>query len=60
MRRFFALDLMIKDVLIANDLIRKMSINEPLSKNVLEYLIKSSKIIDQNSDHTEVYKIFNE
>ena len=56
----FALDLMIKDVLIANDLIRKMSINEPLSKNVLEYLIKSSKIIDKNSDHTEVYKIFNE
>ena len=54
----FALDLMIKDVLIANSLIKKMTINDPLSINVLEYLKKSLKILNRNSDHTEVFKIF--
>ena len=56
----FALDLMIKDVSIADRLIKKMSINEPLSKNVLEYLTKSLKNLNKNSDHTEVFKIFRE
>ena len=53
----FALDLMIKDVSIADQLIKKMSSDNPLSKQVLEYLEKSYKIVGKNSDHTEVFKI---
>ena len=53
----FALDLMIKDVSIANQLIKKMSSDNPLSKQVLEYLEKSYKIVGKNSDHTEVFKV---
>ena len=53
----FALDLMIKDVSIADQLIKKMSSDNPLSKQVLEYLEKSYKIVGQNSDHTEVFKV---
>ena len=53
----FALDLMIKDVSIADQLIKKMSSNNPLSKQVLEYLEKSYKILGKNSDHTEVFKV---
>ena len=48
----------IKDVSIANSLIRKMSTDKPLSKNVLKYLIKSLKVLKKSPDHTEVYKIF--
>ena len=53
----FALDLMIKDVSIADQLIKKMSSDNPLSKQVLEYLKKSYKIVGKNSDHTEVFKV---
>ena len=53
----FALDLMIKDVSIADQLIKKMSSDNPLSKQVLEYLEKSFKIVGKNSDHTEVFKV---
>ena len=53
----FALDLMIKDVSIADQLIKKMSSDNPLSKQVLEYLEKSYEIVGKNSDHTEVFKV---
>ena len=53
----FALDLMIKDVSIADQLIKKMSSDNPLSKQVLEYLEKSYRIVGKNSDHTEVFKV---
>ena len=53
----FALDLMIKDVSIADQLIKKMSSDNPLSKQVLEYLEKSYRILGENSDHTEVFKV---
>ena len=53
----FTLDLMIKDVSIADQLIKKMSLDNPLSKQVLEYLEKSHKILGKNSDHTEVFKV---
>ena len=53
----FALDLMIKDVSIADQLIKKMSSDNPLSKQVLEYLQKSYEIVGKNSDHTEVFKV---
>ncbi len=53
----FALDLMIKDVSIANELVKKMSSDNPLSRNVLDYLKKSYKLLENNSDHTEIYKI---
>ena len=53
----FALDLMIKDVSIADQLIKKMSSDNPLSNQVLEYLEKSYRILGKNSDHTEVFKV---
>ena len=53
----FTLDLMIKDVSIADQLIKKMSSDNPLSNQVLEYLEKSYKILGKNSDHTEVFKV---
>ena len=53
----FALDLMIKDVSIADQLIKKMSSDNPLSKQVLEYLEKSYRMLGKNSDHTEVFKV---
>ncbi len=53
----FALNLMIKDVSIADQLIKIMSSDNPLSTNVLKYLKKSYEIIGDQSDHTEVYKI---
>lgn len=53
----FALNLMIKDVSIADQLIKIMSSDNPLSTNVLTYLKKSYEIIGDQSDHTEVYKI---
>ena len=53
----FALDLMIKDVSIAHQLIQKMSSDNPLSKQVLAYLENSYKILGKNSDHTEVFKV---
>ena len=53
----FALNLMIKDVSIADQLIKIMSSDNPLSTNVLKYLKRSYEIIGDQSDHTEVYKI---
>ena len=54
----FALDLMVKDVSIADGLIKKLTNANPLSENVLSYLIASLDSLGKNSDHTEVYKIF--
>ncbi len=52
----FALDLMVKDVSIANSLIRDLSSDKPFSNDVLNHLSESLKILDGNPDHTEVYK----
>ena len=52
----FALDLMVKDVTIANSLVRDLSSDEPFSNNVLNHLSESLKVLGSNSDHTEVYK----
>ncbi len=54
----FALDLMVKDVSIADAIIKKLTNEKPLSENVLKYLIFSLKKLGYKSDHTEVYKIF--
>ena len=53
----FALDLMVKDVSIADGLIKKLTNTNPLSENVLSYLISSLDSLGKNSDHTEVYKV---
>ena len=55
----FALDLMVKDVSIANGLIKEHTSDEPLSENVSDYLSKALNILGNNPDHTEVYKILN-
>ena len=52
----FALDLMVKDVTIANSLIKDISSNKPLSNDVLSHLSESLKLLGGNPDHTEVYK----
>ena len=52
----FALDLMVKDVSIANSLIRDLSSDRPLSNDVLNHLSEALKVLDGNPDHTEVYK----
>ena len=52
----FALDLMVKDVTIANSLIKGLSSNKPLSNDVLSHLSESLKVLGGNPDHTEVYK----
>ena len=46
-----------KKVEVADKLIKKMSSDNQLSKQVLEYLEKSYKILGKNSDHTEVFKV---
>ena len=53
----FALDLMVKDVTIANSLIRDISSNKPLSNDVLSYLSEALRTLEGNPDHTEVYKV---
>ena len=53
----FALDLMVKDVSIANSLIKEMASDNPLSENVSQYLSDSLQKLGNNSDHTEVYKV---
>ena len=53
----FALDLMVKDVSIADSLIKDLSADKPLSENVSNYLSKSLAELGKNSDHTEVYKV---
>ena len=52
----FALDLMVKDVSIANSLIRDLSSEKPLSSDVLSHLSEALRILEGNPDHTEVYK----
>ena len=52
----FALDLMVKDVSIANSLIRDLSSEEPFSNDVLNHLSEALKVLGDNPDHTEVYK----
>jgi len=52
----FALDLMVKDVTIANSLIKGLSSNKPLSNDVLSHLSESLEALGGNPDHTEVYK----
>ena len=53
----FALDLMVKDVSIADSLIKDLSADKPLSENVSNYLSESLAELGKNSDHTEVYKV---
>ena len=53
----FALDLMVKDVSIANSLIKDLTTKNPLSKSVLHYLSKTLEELGGNPDHTEVYKV---
>ncbi len=53
----FALDLMVKDVSIADSLIKDLSADNPLSENVSNYLSKSLVELGENPDHTEVYKV---
>ena len=53
----FALDLMVKDVSIADSLIKDLSAEKPLSENVSNYLSKSLAELGENPDHTEVYKV---
>ena len=52
----FALDLMVKDVTIANSLIKYFSSDKPLSNDVLSNLSDSLKVLGGNPDHTEIYK----
>ena len=52
----FALDLMVKDVTIANSLIKGLSSNKPLSNDVLSHLSEALRTLEGNPDHTEVYK----
>jgi len=53
----FALDLMVKDVSIADSLIKDLSSENPLSNDVYNYLSESLKVLGDNPDHTEVYKV---
>jgi len=53
----FALDLMVKDVSIAHNLIKDLSSDNPLSSDVYNYLSESLKLLGDNPDHTEVYKV---
>ena len=53
----FALDLMVKDVSIANSLIKDLTTKNPLSKSVSHYLLASLEELGGNPDHTEVYKV---
>jgi len=53
----FALDLMVKDVSIADSLIKDLSSENPLSNDVYNYLSESLKLLGDNPDHTEVYKV---
>ena len=53
----FTLDLMVKDVSIADSLIKDLSADKPLSENVSNYLSNSLAELGKNSDHTEVYKV---
>ena len=53
----FALDLMVKDVSIAHNLIKDLSSYNPLSSDVYNYLSKSLDLLGDNPDHTEVYKV---
>src|SRR6056300_1660028 len=53
----FALDLMVKDVSIADSLIKDLSSENPLSNNVLKYLSSTLQALGGNPDHTEVYKV---
>ncbi len=52
----FALDLMVKDVSIANSLIKDLSLEKPLSSDVLSHLSEALRTLEGNPDHTEVYK----
>ena len=53
----FTLDLMVKDVSIADSLIKDLSADKPLSENVSNYLSKSLAELGKNPDHTEIYKV---
>tara|TARA_B100001564_G_C20527607_1_gene618146 strand:+ start:132 stop:971 length:840 start_codon:yes stop_codon:yes gene_type:complete len=55
----FALNLMVKDVSIANGLIENLTKKSPLSKNVLGYLNSSLSVLGKEADHTEIYKVLN-
>ena len=55
----FALNLMVKDVSIANGLIENLTKKSRLSKNVLGYLNSSLSVLGKEADHTEIYKVLN-
>jgi 3-hydroxyisobutyrate dehydrogenase len=55
----FALDLMLKDVSIADSLIKELASDKPLSENVTKYLSESLQKLGKGADHTEVYKVLN-
>ncbi|MDC1260892.1 NAD-binding protein, partial [Pseudomonadota bacterium] len=55
----FALDLMLKDVSIADSLIKELASDKPLSENVTKYLSESLHKLGKGADHTEVYKVLN-
>ena len=55
----FALDLMLKDVSIADSLIKELASDKPLSENVTKYLAESLHKLGKGADHTEVYKVLN-
>ena len=48
---------MVKDVSIANSLIKEMASDNPLSENVSQYLKDSLEKLGNSPDHTEVYKV---
>jgi|TARA_B110000003_G_scaffold266661_1_gene293958 3-hydroxyisobutyrate dehydrogenase len=54
----FTLNLLTKDVLIANNLIKKYVKKAPISSNILKLLKKSKQKLGKNSDQLKLYKMW--
>ncbi len=54
----FTLNLLTKDVSIANDLIKKYTKKSPISSNILKLLELSKKRLGKNSDQLKLYKMW--
>ena len=54
----FTLNLLTKDVSIANDLIKKYTKKSPISSNILNLLELSKKRLGKNSDQLKLYKMW--
>ena len=54
----FTLNLLTKDVHIANNLIKKYVKNATVSSNILKLLKKSKKKLGKNSDQLKLYKMW--